>query len=146
MCPPSAGDNNTVGLFDWLNRKRGDASATEPQTTWTVLREGDEIAVEDGRGGTWRVAIGRARNVRIVPMMGSNPHPGAPAGSWQVTLAQADGDALVGKAQVDWRVAEALARLVCERTQLPLDEMTERMFSRVGTFSSQSAPTRESPE
>jgi hypothetical protein len=38
----------------WLERTiRGDVSSTEPQTTWTVVREGDDSAVEDGRGGTW---------------------------------------------------------------------------------------------
>jgi hypothetical protein len=34
----------------------------------------------------------------------------------------------------DWRPARDLARQVCEAAELPLHELTERMFSRVGQF------------
>jgi hypothetical protein len=51
-----------------------------------------------------------------------------------VTLSEAAGDTLVGKPMADWRTAQVLARLVCEKTDLPLDDLTERLFSRVGSY------------
>jgi hypothetical protein len=51
-----------------------------------------------------------------------------------VALARADGDVLIGAAMADWRPARELARLLCDRTELPLDELTQKMFSRVGQF------------
>jgi hypothetical protein len=35
----------------------------------------------------------------------------------------------------DWRLARDLAQLVCEQAALPLDELTQKMFSRVGQYS-----------
>jgi hypothetical protein len=52
-----------------------------------------------------------------------------------LTGANPHGDVLVGKPQSDWRPARELARLVCEQAGLPLDELTEKLFSRVGQFS-----------
>jgi len=57
-----------------------------------------------------------------------------------VALAHPGGDVLLGKPMADWRPARELARLVCARTELPLDELTQKMFSRVGQFS---APAQE---
>ena len=102
---------------------------------WNVYREGHEIVAEDGRGGVFRVSLDGARSVRIVPLTGGNQHTDARAGGWQVALAHAGGDVLLGKPMADWRPARELARLVCARTELPLDELTERMFSRVGQYS-----------
>lgn len=119
-----------MAVFDWLNRK----PAAEPRVIWTVLREGGELVVEDGRGGSTRVVIGSARNVRIVPPSAGNHQPRTYAGGWQVTLSEAAGDTLVGKPTADWRAAQELARLVCEKTELPLDDLTQRLFSRVGSY------------
>ena len=54
------------------------------------------------------------------------------ASGWQVTLACAEGDVLLGKPLADWRAARELARLVCDKAALPLDDLTQRLFSRVG--------------
>ena len=70
--------------------------------------------------------------MRVVPLTGGNHH--IQTSGWQVALGRADGDLLLGKPLADWQTARELARLVCERTELPLDELTERMFSRVGQF------------
>ena len=56
------------------------------------------------------------------------------SGGWQVALGRSDGDVLLGKPLADWQTARELARLVCEQTELPLDELTQRMFSRVGQY------------
>ena len=49
-----------------------------------------------------------------------------------MTLACAEGDVLLGKPLADWRAARELARLVCDKAALPLDDLTQRLFSRVG--------------
>jgi hypothetical protein len=56
-------------------------------------------------------------------------------GGYQVALSHSAGDAPIGKPIQDWRVARDLAQRVCASADLELDEMTERMFSRVGQFS-----------
>jgi hypothetical protein len=116
-----------VGLFDWLKR-------TPPQPiTWHVYREGSDVVADDGRGGSYRVALSGARGVRIVPLTRGNQHGGAGLG-YQVAVQRTDGDAPIGKPTQDWRPARELARQLCETAELPLDEVTERMFSRVGEF------------
>jgi len=90
---------------------------------------------DDGRGAVYRASVGAARNVRVVPLTGGDHHMSSQAGGWQVALARADGDVLLGKPLADWQAARELARLVCEKADLPLDELTQRMFSRVGQFS-----------
>jgi hypothetical protein len=123
-------DNNKVGLFDWLGKSR---RAPESATTWQVHRDGGDVVVQDGRGASYRASLTGVRSVRVVPLTGGQQHAQVGAG-WQVTLAHADGDALVGKPMPDWRAARDLARLLCDKTELPLDELTEKMFSRVGQF------------
>jgi hypothetical protein len=119
-----------VKLFDWSGWTR---RRQPPQPiAWQVHRDGDNVVAEDGRGGVFRAALGGARSVRIVPLSAGSHH--AATSGWQVALAHADGDALLGTAVADWRSARDLAQLVCERTGLDLDEMTQRMFSRVGQF------------
>jgi len=103
---------------------------------WNVYREGGEIVAEDGRGGTFRASLDGGRSVRIVPLTGGNHHTQGSGSGWQVAIAHAGGDALLGKPLADWRTARELARLVCARAELPLDELTEKMFSRVGQYSS----------
>jgi len=115
-----------VGLFDRFKRK------PEPPVVWHVYREGNDLIADDGKGGTFRVALVRAESVRIVPMTGGNPHAGA-AGGYQVAVRSANGDAPIGKPSQDWRLAHDLARQVCEQAELPLDELTQRMFGRFDT-------------
>jgi hypothetical protein len=121
-----------VALFDWLKRS---SRPPDPSHVWNVYREGGDIVAEDGRGGVFRASLGGARSVRIVPLTGGNHHAGTRGGGWQVALAHAGGDELFGKPMADWRLARELARQVCARTELPLDELTEKMFSRVGQYS-----------
>jgi hypothetical protein len=109
-----------------------------------VYTESGEVVAEDGRGATYRAALSGARTVRVVPLSGGSPHAVGPAGGWQVALAYAGGDVLLGKPQADWRAARELARLVCEKTELPLDELTQAMFSRVGSFTP-TTPTTPKP-
>ena len=100
---------------------------------WHVCTDGSDLVVEDGRGAVNRAPLAGARSVRVVPLMSGNHHAGAGAG-WQVALARGDGDVLLGKPMPDWRSARELARLVCATASLPLDELTEKMFSRVGQY------------
>ena len=128
-----------MGLFDWLGGNRrsdrpGGSSGAAP-IVWRVARDGDLLAVEDGRGAVYRVPLAEARSVRVVQARAFDPHVVAQRGGWQVTLARPEGDVLVGAAQADWRAAWDLARLVCDRATLPMDELNQRMFSRVGQFS-----------
>lgn len=120
-----------MALFDWL-RRSGRQGA--PPLVWNVYREGGEVVAEDGRGGIFRASLDGARSVRIVPLTGGNHHPQSGGSVWQVALAHANGDMLLGKPMTDWRVARELARQVCARAELPLDELTEKMFSRVGQY------------
>jgi hypothetical protein len=118
-----------VGLFDWLSRGGHRDEAT---IVWHVDIDGSDVVVDDGSGGVFRARKDAARGVRIVPLTGGNHH--ATTAGWQVALARSDGDVLLGKPLRDWRAARDLARQVCAATNLPLDEMSERMFSRVGQF------------
>lgn len=125
-----------MGLFDWLgNRGRNDSARP---VAWHVYRDAGDILVEDGQGGTVRAALSGVRSVRVVPLTGGNHHRDSRSG-WQVALARAEGDVLVGKPLADWRLARQLAQLLCDQSELPLDELTEKMFSRVGQFT----PARE---
>jgi hypothetical protein len=47
----------------------------------------------------------------------------------------AQGDAVLGQPMADWRAALAIGRQVCQQADLPFDELTERLFSRVGSMS-----------
>jgi hypothetical protein len=76
--------------------------------------------------------------VRVVPLTGGNPHAGGATG-YQVAVQYEDGDVPIGTPTMDWRPARELAHQVCECAELQLDELTERMFSRVGQFT----PTQE---
>jgi hypothetical protein len=119
-----------VALFDWLRRSGWQAA---PPVVWNVYREGRQVVADDGRGGVFRASLDGARSVRIVPLTGGNHH--TRGSGWQVALAHPSGDELLGKPTADWRMARELARLVCVQTELPLDELTEKMFSRVGQYS-----------
>ncbi len=120
-----------MALFDWL--KRSDRQAS-PTVVWNVYREGSEVVAEDGRGGVFRASRDGARSVRIVPLTGGNHHTQRSGSGWQVAIAHASGDVPLGKPMADWRMARELARQLCARAELPLDELTEKMFSRVGQY------------
>jgi hypothetical protein len=119
-----------VGLFDWLSRPPGQPDAP---SVWHVHREGDEVVVEDGRGAEFRASVNGARGVRVVPLRAGQNNTDLRSG-WQVALAHSDGDALVGQPMADWRSAHELAKTICATTGLPFDELTEKMFSRVGQY------------
>ena len=70
--------------------------------------------------------------MRIVPLAGGNYHDNS--SGWQVAVGQPDGDVPLGKPLPDWQVARELARCVCETMELPLDELSQRLFSKVGQF------------
>jgi hypothetical protein len=123
-----------VGLFDWFGKKR--QKTPRAPIVWSVRREGAEVVVEDGRGGVFRADAWGARSVRVVPNARGGTH-GAPAGGWQVALFHDAGDAPLGPLLPDWPPARDLAEKVCEATELPLHELTERMFSQVGRFTTQ---------
>jgi hypothetical protein len=122
-----------VVVFDWFKRRRASSPPPEPMA-WEVRVESGEVVAEDGRGAVRRASLAGVRAVRVVPLGGGDHHARA-GGAWQVTLARPDGDVLLGTALPDWQSARELGRLVCERTRLPLDELTQRLFSRVGTYS-----------
>jgi hypothetical protein len=122
-----------MGLFDRIGRRRREPAATSP-VTWNVYLDGGEVVAEDGRGRMHRALLTGARAVRVVPLSPGRAGHHAGASGWQVALAHAEGDALLGQPAGDWRDAWVLASLVCEKARLPLDELTERLFSRVGQY------------
>ena len=101
---------------------------------WHVRREDGHVVAEDSRGRSYRFEIAGARSVRVVPLTGGNPHGGAGQG-FQVAVRRDEGDVLIGAASLDWRAARELARQLCETAELPLDELTQRLFSQVGQYS-----------
>ncbi len=114
-----------MGLFDRFKR-----SPPAP-VTWHVYIDGADLVADNGTA-TFRVGRARARAVRIVPLTGGNPH--TPGGGYQVAIACADGDAPVGSPSQDWRPARDLGQQLCTIGELQFDELTERLFSRVGTL------------
>jgi hypothetical protein len=125
-----------VGLLDWLGKGR--PSEPVAAVEWQVHRAAGDLVVDDGRGASMRVPLSNARSVRVVPLTRGNHHRDG-RGEWQVALSSAAGDVLVGKPLTDWRSARQLAQRVCEAAELPLDELTKQLFSRVGQFT----PARE---
>jgi len=92
------------------------------------------VYVEPSHGSPFRLPLAGVRAVRIVPLTAGDHHMQQARGGWQVALQRADGDVLVGSALRDWRLAHVLAKQLCETADLPLDELTAKMFSRVGEF------------
>jgi hypothetical protein len=115
-----------VGAFDWLKRKQ------PTPLVWRVYRDGSDLVVDDSRGNSSRVPLSHATAVRVVPLS-SGSHHGVGLG-YQVAIVFASGDAAVGKPILDWRDARGLADEVCRVVELPLDELTQKLFSRVGSF------------
>jgi hypothetical protein len=96
--------------------------------------EDGAVLVEHENGSAFGHApLEGVRSVRVVPLSRGSHH--ASASGWQVALARADGDVLLGQPLGDWRSAREVARMVCEQTKLPLDKLTEALFSRVGRIS-----------
>jgi hypothetical protein len=124
-----------MGLLDWLGR-RGQTAAPRD---WQVRVDGDEVLVEDGRR-SYHFTLGGARFVRVVPL-GVGQHGGSSASpGWQVAIRKDDGDVPIGQPFGAWQHARDLAQHLCSATNLSLDEMTERMFSRVGSFTPKDPP------
>jgi hypothetical protein len=131
MRPPTAiiNQRRCPLLFDWL-RKRG-ANPAAIAVDWRVWVDGSWLVVETDRQDEYaRVATQGALSVRVVPLTRGTHH--SAASGWQVALACAEGDVLVGQPLPEWQVARDLAQRVCAATRLPMDEMTEKLFSRVG--------------
>jgi hypothetical protein len=123
-----------LGIREWLRLgRRGPRTEPAPSPTWRVYREAGEVVIDDGRGKSDRYPVTFARSVRVVPLTGGQHHAGAGRG-WQVTLSSGDGDMLVGKPVADWRSARELADQLCKAADLPLDELTQRLFSQVGQY------------
>jgi hypothetical protein len=118
-----------VALFDWLTRGRRRVTSAAA-VTWDVSVSSELLLVHSSRGETIQAPLGGARSVRVVPLSRGSHH--SAASGWQVTLARPEGDVLVGKPLAEWQSAHALARAVCDRTGLPMDPLTERLFSQVG--------------
>lgn len=116
-------------LFDWL-RKRGSNSAAAA-LDWRVWVDGSWLVVETDRRDEYaRVSCEGARSVRVVPLTRGTHH--STASGWQVALSRPDGDVLVGQPLADWQSARELAHRICSASRLPMDEITEKLFSRVG--------------
>jgi hypothetical protein len=115
-----------VGFRDLLRLGRRPADV---QPTWEVHTEAGEVVVVNAA----RYPLSGVRCVRVVPLTGGQHHSGSHG--WQVALHRDDGDVLVDKAMPDWRPARDLAQRLCDATQLPLDELTQRLFSQVGRYS-----------
>ncbi|HEY1295196.1 MAG TPA: hypothetical protein VGJ60_19120 [Chloroflexota bacterium] len=116
-------------LFDWIRRPR--ANAAQDDVTWQVRADGGLLLIESSRGETvFHATFGGSKSVRVVPLSRGSHH--VQANGWQVTLARGDGDILLGPPMASWQNARELARQVCEATRLPMDELTQRLFSRVG--------------
>ena len=123
-----------MGIRDWLRLgRRAPGTEPAPPPTWQVYRESGDVVVDEGGGKSARYPMTFARSVRVVPLTGGQHHAGSGHG-WQVTLSSGDGDVLVGKPLADWRQARDLAEKLCSATDLPLDELTQRLFSQVGQY------------
>ena len=119
-----------MALFDWV-RRRPTAGPKADDEPWQVRVDGGLLLIESARGDAiFHATFDGARSVRVVPLSGGSHH--VHASGWQVTLARGNGDVLVGPALGSWQRAYALAREICAATRLPMDELTERLFSRVG--------------
>ncbi len=121
-----------MGAFDWLRRVR--KPPADP-SAWDVHREAWEVVVT-AEGREQRFAPAATRSVRIVPM-GAGPGHGTPHGGsgWQVAAHRDDGDVLIGPPIPDWRAALDFARRLSETADVPIDELSERLFRNVGQFS-----------
>ena len=118
-------------LFDWMRRPRPDPD--QDDATWEVRVDGDLLLIESSRGDiVFHASIAGARCVRVVPLSRGSHH--VSASGWQVALARGDGDILLGKPLSSWQRARDLARTVSEKAGLPMDELTERLFSRIGSL------------
>jgi hypothetical protein len=122
--PPTA-IITVVALFDWLRRR----PAPRGSDTWEVHLDGPMLVAASSRGDSFQATIMGAQTVRVVPLSRGSHH--AAASGWQVTLSRPEGDVLLGTPLADWQSAHALAQRVCEQTRLPMDQLTQQLFSRV---------------
>jgi hypothetical protein len=121
-----------MSLFDFLRPRRAPRpGGSGDDVTWQVRADGELLLIESSRGDTvFHARVGSARAVRVVPLSRGSHHLSATG--WQVTLERGDGDVLLGPPLASWQSARDLASRVCGATHLPMDELTERLFSRVG--------------
>ncbi len=118
-----------MALFDWIRRPR--SGPGQDDAAWEVRIDGDLLLIESSRGETIvHASTAGARSVRVVPLSRGSHH--VSASGWQVALARGDGDVLLGPPLPTWQRARDVAREVADKTSLPMDELTERLFSRVG--------------
>jgi hypothetical protein len=121
-----------VAPFDFLRGSR--ASPRQDDGDWQVRVDGGLLLIESSHGETiFHANFEGARWVRVVPLSGGSHH--VHASGWQVTLSRGEGDVLLGPPLASWQSARELARNVCGATHLPMDELTERLFSRVSETS-----------
>jgi hypothetical protein len=123
------GSVKSMGLFDWLGRRGQPPEAP----AWEMRVEGGEVIVEDGKR-IYRFSKAGARSVRIVPLGAGGQHAAGGGPGWQVAVRKTDGDVPIGRPLGSWQHARALATRLCETSGLELDELTQRMFSQVGTY------------
>ncbi len=82
-----------------------------------------------------RIAPRSARTIRVVPLGAGHYTPNAPRGEgWQVAVHRDDGDILVGPPIADGQAALTFARRLGEFAELPLDELSERMFAESNRY------------
>jgi hypothetical protein len=118
-----------MGALDWLRRLR--MPPPDP-STWEVRHEGGRIVVADGKK-EYAFSPGAARAIRVVPLGVGPGHGHSQAGSgWQVAVHHDRGDVPIGRPLADWRAARDFAHRLCAASGLSVDELTERLFSRVG--------------
>lgn len=124
-------NNSAVALFDWIRRPR--SGPGQDDATWEVRVDGRLLLIESSRGETvFHASTAGARSVRVVPLTRGSHH--VSASGWQVALARGDGDVLLGPPLASWQRARDVAHAVSEKTSIPMDELTERLFSRVGSL------------
>ena len=113
---PSSGDNNSRGPFrlDWPTPTRhADRWQSAPRVACLQVGENFDMCLVVSREYLRASFTDPASTPEAQQLYGSDPMP-------EQTEA--------------WESARELASMVCDTARLPLDELTEKMFSRVGQY------------